>query len=72
MSVRERCSCGSEFESDEHNAVRLWREWRKEHVCQPSEPEYRDAGTTLSSVETVADGRYPELRMGFRGDEDFD
>lgn len=70
MSVRERCSCGSEFESDERDAVKLWREWRRQHVCAAPAEEYRDAGGAMSNVETLSDPRYPELRIGFRGDEE--
>lgn len=69
--VRERCSCGAEFESDDSQAVRLLRQWRKEHVCVTPAEEYKDAGTSMSSTETVGEASYPELRIGFRGDEDW-
>jgi hypothetical protein len=31
--LRERCSCGAEFETDEKEALKLVREWRRKHVC---------------------------------------
>lgn len=37
MGVRERCSCGAKFETDEPNPMKLVREWRKEHTCLEQE-----------------------------------
>ncbi len=73
MSVREKCSCGAEFESDQNNCVRLWREWRASHSCLAAVEEYKDAGGSFSaSLETVTDPRRPELHIGFRPSEDDD
>ena len=46
--IRERCSCGAEFETDETNSVRLLKEWRRDHRHELT-PELRDstAETTL-------------------------
>lgn len=72
MSVRERCGCGAEFESDQPNCVRLWREWRLDHSCVPTAEEYKDAGGSFAVLETVTDNRRPELHIGFRPSEDDD
>ena len=71
MSVRERCSCGSQFESNEPDCVKLWREWRKKHVCvHTMQDEAKDSGSVSSSLEAVSSPHYPELRIGFRADEE--
>lgn len=31
--IRERCSCGARFETDQRDSLRLVREWRKKHTC---------------------------------------
>jgi hypothetical protein len=31
--IRERCSCGAKFETDDAEAIRLVRDWRKKHPC---------------------------------------
>jgi hypothetical protein len=33
MSIREKCSCGAEFETNEKESIKLVREWRRKHVC---------------------------------------
>lgn len=33
MSVDERCSCGARFKTDEPDAIKLVREWRRKHAC---------------------------------------
>lgn len=32
--IYERCSCGASIKTDEAEAVKLVREWRKSHRCQ--------------------------------------
>ena len=31
--IRERCSCGARFETDQLDSLKLVREWRKKHSC---------------------------------------
>lgn len=66
--VREVCSCGAEFESDESNAVRLLREWRRKHRC------VNVPGSTIvvdsARVSEAPDFVVPELHIGFRADPD--
>jgi hypothetical protein len=32
--IHERCSCGASIKTDEAEAVKLVREWRKSHRCE--------------------------------------
>lgn len=32
--IEERCSCGAKFKTDDKEAVKLVREWRRKHTCQ--------------------------------------
>lgn len=41
--IRERCSCGAEFETDEKSATRLVRDWRANHFHEITAEEQRDA-----------------------------
>lgn len=43
MNVAETCSCGATFSAEGDNVIRLLREWRREHVCKPSETPESDA-----------------------------
>jgi hypothetical protein len=64
--IRERCSCGAEFETDEKSALQLLKSWRAIH-----RHEISDSATfvnTNSQVEqaTQAIMKEPELQIGFR------
>ena len=66
--IRERCSCGAEFESDEVGSVRLLREWRRKHLHQ-----LESGGlvvTDSARSEVAPDFMIPELHIGFRADPD--
>lgn len=45
--IREVCSCGAEFETDEQNSVRLVKDWRANHRHETSTPQ-RD--TTIEAT----------------------
>lgn len=66
--VRERCSCGAEFETDDKEAVKLLREWRKAHLHQfePGSLALLDSARS----ELAPDNVLPELHIGFRADPD--
>lgn len=64
--IRERCSCGAEFETDENNAINLLKTWRKTHRHEIMTPHDSD---TTATIETVTDPRIPELHIGFRPDQ---
>jgi hypothetical protein len=67
--VREVCSCGAEFETDQSNAVRLLREWRQVHRHESAEPSGQ--GSMLDAhMDLSSDPRSPELHIGFRPSED--
>jgi hypothetical protein len=50
--IRETCSCGAEFETDEREAIALVKSWRKthKHSDKPLEREQRDA-VVLSNTD---------------------
>ena len=58
--IREVCSCGAEFESDEKQAVRLLREWRAVHKCV--EPQGNQIVVDSATIERS------EPSIGFRYD----
>jgi hypothetical protein len=43
--IREVCSCGAEFETDDRDAVELVKSWRKthKHSDKPSKADSRDS-----------------------------
>ena len=66
MSVRERCSCGAEIETDEVDALEIVTEWREVHVCpEPAPEEFAPIGG-LAQVEQAPDYTIPEMHIGFR------
>jgi len=50
--IRETCSCGAEFETDDREAIELVKAWRRnhKHADKPSKPAERDS-STLSNTE---------------------
>ena len=52
--IREVCSCGAEFETDDRDAIILVKNWRKthKHSEKPSEPAQRDA-VVLSNTDVA-------------------
>jgi hypothetical protein len=57
--ISEKCSCGAAFRTDETNAVKLVREWRRKHACHT-----QDLDDTPTSG--VAD---TQLSIGFQPGE---
>lgn len=64
--IRERCSCGAEFETDEQHPIRLLKEWRNNHRHAEPQPTQRDSSATSSTEIVTADK--PEMLIGFRSD----
>lgn len=64
--IRERCSCGAEFETDEDNALKLLRDWRKTHK-HTTPQELRETDSAARS-ELSSEPYTPELHIGFRAD----
>ena len=54
--IREVCSCGAEFETDDRDAIALVKSWRRthKHTEKPSTPDNKDS--TLYSDNQVALG----------------
>ena len=50
--IREICSCGAEFETDDRDAIILVKTWRRthKHSDKPLEPHQRDA-VVLSNTD---------------------
>ncbi len=61
--IQERCSCGSTFKSNEPNAVKLWREWRRKHICELQETEV-SAITTSDTRTEISLGFAPPMHPG--------
>jgi hypothetical protein len=49
--IREVCSCGAEFETDDRDAVELVKTWRKthKHSDKPSKADSRDSSTLTNT-----------------------
>jgi len=45
--IRETCSCGAEFETDDREAIELVKTWRRthKHSDKPSKADSRDSST---------------------------
>ena len=64
--IRERCSCGAEFETDEDNPVKLLTTWRKLHRHEPPAPQH-DSDLTVTT-ETISQDTTPRTTIGFTTD----
>jgi hypothetical protein len=68
--ISETCSCGASFESDEKQAMRQVREWRKSHVCRFQEPNNELRESHLGAELFLDSAPYaPELHIGFSREE---
>jgi len=49
--IREVCSCGAEFETDDRDAVELVKTWRKthKHADKPSKADSRDSSALTNT-----------------------
>jgi hypothetical protein len=52
--IREVCSCGAEFETDDRDAIELIKNWRRthKHSDKPLKADSRDS-STLSNSEVA-------------------
>ena len=52
--IRETCSCGAEFETDDRDAIELIKSWRRnhKHADKPSKTDSRDS-STLSNTDVA-------------------
>jgi hypothetical protein len=58
--ISERCSCGAMIKTDEKDAIRLVREWRRKHICQQFAEQ--DNSPTHGTSET-------QIALGFQPGE---
>lgn len=68
--VRERCSCGAEFETDLKSALQLLKSWRSTHRHDISESGVFVNVGSLVEQASEAIVREPELQIGFRPEEE--
>ena len=49
--IRETCSCGAEFETDDREAIELVKTWRRthKHSDKPSKADSRDSSTVSNT-----------------------
>jgi hypothetical protein len=49
--IREVCSCGAEFETDDRDAVELVKSWRKthKHADKPPKADSRDSSALTNT-----------------------
>ena len=61
--IRETCSCGAEFETDDREAIELIKSWRKthKHSDKPSKPDSRDS-SNLSDTQIALGFQAPDKR----------
>lgn len=52
--IRETCSCGAEFETDDREAIELIKSWRRthKHSDKAQKPDSRDS-STLSNTDVA-------------------
>lgn len=68
--VRERCSCGAEFETDEKSALQLLKSWRATHIHSVSESATFVNVNSQIEQSSQAIMKEPELQIGFRPEEE--
>lgn len=68
--IREVCSCGAEFETDDRDAIELIKNWRRthKHSDKASKPDSRES-SSLSNTDTATIGFQPELPVFNDGEE---
>ena len=61
--IREVCSCGAEFETDDRDAVELVKTWRRthKHADKPSKADSRDS-STLTNTDVALGFQAPDKR----------
>jgi len=56
--IRETCSCGAEFETDDREAITLIKSWRKTHKHSD-----KPSATTTSDTSILSD---TQVALGFQ------
>ena len=63
--IREVCSCGAEFETDDREAIQLVKSWRRthKHSEKPLKPDTADI-SILSDNQVALGFQVPDPRYG--------
>ena len=56
--IAETCSCGAKFKTDDAQAIKLVREWRKKHTCTDN-TDITDTPTSGLADTQIAIGFQP-------------
>jgi hypothetical protein len=56
--IAETCSCGAKFKTDDAQAIKLVREWRRKHTCNEGS-EFTDTPTSGLADTQIAMGFQP-------------
>ena len=56
--IAESCSCGAKFKTDDAQAIKLVREWRKKHTCTDN-TDITDTPTSGLADTQIAIGFQP-------------
>jgi hypothetical protein len=65
--IAETCSCGAKFKTDDAQAVKLVREWRRRHTCQTDNTDNTDNTDIVEAVNGgVSDN---QIAIGFQPGE---
>lgn len=67
--IREVCSCGAEFETDDRDAIDLVKNWRRTHKHSDKPTKAEGGSSVLSSTDTATIGFQPELPVFNDGEE---
>jgi hypothetical protein len=57
--IAETCSCGASIKTDDAQAIKLVREWRRKHTCITDRTDITDTPTSGLSDNQLAMGFQP-------------
>jgi hypothetical protein len=57
--IAEKCSCGAKIKTDDAQAIKLVREWRRRHTCQTDITDITDTPTSGNAETQIAMGFQP-------------
>lgn len=51
MKLEETCACGASFSAEGDGVMKLWREWKRAHICSEKIQEAGDVILTSGSAQ---------------------
>ena len=60
MKISETCSCGASMKVDGEDAIKIVREWRRNHACRSNQEDHDEVSLIISDNSQV------ERSMGFQ------